>query len=64
MDQKDVTELLIILYEKLDVLQQKLDEEFNNISKRLRDLENQIKNDGSRLARARNIVECTMNIKG
>jgi len=64
MDQKDVTELLIILYEKLDVLQQRLDEEFNNISKRLRDLENQIKNDGSRLDRARNIVECTMNIKG
>lgn len=63
MEDSELKAILEDLCNKIDNLQKSMEDKIDNISKKLRDLDYSIQNDGSRSARAKDIVRKCINMK-
>lgn len=63
MEEGEIRAVIESLSNKIDDLRKSMEDRLSNIDKKLRDLDYSIQNDGSRLARAKDIVRRCLNTK-
>jgi len=63
MEESEIRSVIESLSNKISDLKKSMEERMDNIDRKLRDIDYSIQNDGSRIARAKDIVRRCLSIK-